>query len=159
MVRQQNVRVGGGREQLVLALGEQGPHSACAAAITSALARHRPPRDARGRFVAGIGSVPKAARERAVPPRDSRGRFVAYPTSDAPSWYVFCSAGYRILGEPPPAVAPPVAPAAPPALPRAVIRHRRDPLISRGDLETMLFAAILVLLAALYLWHRGPPHR
>src|SRR5262249_55840548 len=67
-----------------------------------------PPRDSRGRFVARSGTAPKAPRVRSLsqrddrrrmrmlPPRDARGRFVSFPTTNAPSWYVFCADGYRI---------------------------------------------------------------
>jgi hypothetical protein len=87
------------KQQLALALGEwltiegQDVH-----AIPAASTRDRRPRCARpvrdGRY---RGS--EAARVRPLPSRDGRGRFVVYPTSDAPSWYVFCCDGYRIKGD------------------------------------------------------------
>lgn len=85
---------------LVLALGERDPDGQCAtSAITSAPARHRRARDARGRCVADAGVTPKVPRVHTLPSRDSRGRFVAYPTTHASSWYVFCCDSYRIAGE------------------------------------------------------------
>src|SRR5687767_12258540 len=79
--------------------------------MVTALARALPPRDARGRFVACSGAAPRAprvsrlvprsasGRVRSLPSRDARGRFVAFPTTSVPSWYVFCTDGYRILGD------------------------------------------------------------
>ncbi|HEX8112844.1 MAG TPA: hypothetical protein VF516_34170 [Kofleriaceae bacterium] len=73
-------------------------------------ARNLPPGDARGRSVARPGAAPKTARVApampgdasgqalSLPSRDARGRFVAFPTTSAPSWYVFCADGYRIPG-------------------------------------------------------------
>src|SRR5690349_20652331 len=62
----------------------------------------------------------KVARMRTMPARDSRGRFVSFPTTDAPSWYVFCADGYRIPGEPLAEAIAPLAPVKRQSLPRAV---------------------------------------
>lgn len=82
----------------------------------------------------------KVARTRTMLSRDSRGRFVSFPTTDAPSWYVFCADGYRIPGEPPTNAIAPSVPTARQPLPRAVARSQRIPRtrLSRADLLTYL---------------------
>jgi hypothetical protein len=157
MVGQWNTQAGGHPEQLALALGErlviEGQH---VHAIPGAPTRGRRSRDARGRFVADAAGAVKPRRVRALPSRDSRGRFVAYPTSDAPSWYVFCCAGYRIPGDRPAPPPPQIAPAAPRALPRAIARPRRA-WLTRSYLGNAILFVLFVIAMAWYLWHLPPP--
>jgi hypothetical protein len=145
---QPNVQVGHHPQQLALALGERlavkGQH---VLAIPGASTRCRRLRDARGRFVAGAAGAVKPRRVRALPSRDGRGRFVAYPTSNAPSWYVFCCDGYRIPEDrqaPPP---PPISPAARHALPHAIARPRRA-WLTRSYLENAILFVLFVIAAA-----------
>jgi hypothetical protein len=92
------------------------------------------------------------ARIRILPPRDSRGRFVAFPTANAPSWYVFCTDCYRIPGA---AEVMPMAldarPAPPPQqLPPARMVRRRRPLMRRDELLTWLLLALFVVVMGWY---------
>lgn len=145
------------REQLALALGEQrevGEHAA--PRVPSARTRIRWSRDAHGRFVAGIGAAESAPRVRTLPARDSRGRFVAFPTTNAPSWFVFCCDSYRIAGEPATALSPTVAPRLH-ELPRAIVR-RRHRRVTRTQLENAVAFLLLMIVLAWYWWHLPPPH-
>ena len=157
MVSQRNAQVGRHPQQLALALGEplavegQQVH-----AIPDASTRDRRPRDARGQFVAGAARAVKPRRAGALPSRDGRGRFVAYPTSNAPSWYVFCCDGYRIPEDRPTPSPPPIAPAAPHALPHAIARPRRA-WLTRSYLENAILFILFVIAAAWYWWHLPPP--
>ena len=132
-----------------------------------------PPRDARGRFVARPGAAPRAARNdrlpprggsgrvRSVPSRDARGRFVAFPTTSAPSWYVLCADGYRILGDadvlPMQHDARP-APQPQPLPPARVVRRRRPPM-QWGEVATWLLMAIFVVVVGWHGLHLQFPHR
>jgi hypothetical protein len=115
-------------------------------------------RDARGRFVSRAGSVPSARRVRTLAARDSRGRFVAFPTTQAPSWYVFCADGYRIPGEPQAGAQPAIAPAAPHERPCATVPERR-PRFARTELQSALLVLLLIVVSAWYGFHLPPPHR
>lgn len=79
-----------------------------------------------------------------MPSRDNRGRFVSFPVTEAPSWYVFCAAGYRIPGEPSPVVFAASAPIPRQPIPRAIARARRTPRtpLRRADLLIYLLMAI-----------------
>jgi hypothetical protein len=103
----------------------------------------------------------RIARTRTTLSRDSRGRFVSFPTTDAPSWYVFSTDRYRIPGEPLPEALAPVAPTARQPLPRAVARPRRTvrTRLSRADLLTYLVLAIGFLALLWYGLHLPRPHR
>jgi hypothetical protein len=157
MVGQRNAQVGRHPRQLSLALGERfavkGQH---VLAIPGASMRGRGLRDARGRLVAGAAGAVKPRRVRELPSRDSRGRFVAYPTSNAPSWYVFCCDGYRIPEDRPAPPPPPIAPAPPHALPHAIARPRRA-WLTRSYLENAILFVLFVIAAAWYWWHLPPP--
>jgi hypothetical protein len=157
MVGQRNAQVGCYPRQLALVLGEplavEGQH---VRAIPGASMRDCRPRDARGRFVPGAAGTVKPRRLRTLPWRDSRGRFVAYPTSNAPSWYVFCCDGYRIPEDPLVLPPPPVAPAVRHALPRAIAQPRRTWLI-RSYLGNAILFVLLFTAVTLYLWHLPPP--
>jgi hypothetical protein len=154
MAGQRNAQVG---RQLTLALGErlaierQPVH-----AVPDPSAQGRRPRDARSRFVAGAAGAVKPRRERALPSRDSRGRFVAYPTSAAPSWYVFCCDGYRIPEDRPASPPPLIAPAAPSTLPRAIARPR-SAWLTRSYVENAILFVLFMIVMAWYLWHLPPP--
>jgi hypothetical protein len=161
MVGQRNAQVGRHPEQLALALGERlAIEGQNVRAMPDASTRDRRPRDARdarGRSVAGATGAAKPLRVRTLPSRDSRGRFVAYPTSDAPSWYVFCCDGYRIPEDPPAPPPPLIAPTAPRALPRAIARSRRA-WLTRPYLENAILFVLFVTAVILYLRHLPPPH-
>ena len=103
----------------------------------------------------------KVARTRTMPSRDGRGRFVSFPTTNAPSWYVFCADGYRIPGEPPADTIAPVAPTAPHPLPRAVARLRRSPRtrLTRADLLTYLVFVVGYIAVLWYGLHLPRPNR
>src|ERR1044071_1169293 len=105
--------------------------------------------------------IGRVARTRTMPARDSRGRFVSFPTTDAPSWYVFCADGYRIPGEPLPEVVAPVAPTTRQPLPRAVARSRRTPRVrvTRAQLLTYLVCVVGYLALLWYGLHLPRPHR
>lgn len=90
--------------------------------------------------------------------RDSRGRFVACPTTDAPSWYVFCADGYRILGEAPAGPLPATVPVAPRELPRAIVRAGR-PWFTRSDVQSYLLILLVIIVSAWYGFHLTPSHR
>jgi hypothetical protein len=94
-------------------------------------------------------------RERALPSRESCGRFVAYPTSDAPSWYVFCCNDYCIPEDPPAPSPPLIAPAAPRVLPTPL----RVPgaWLTRSYLANAILFVLYVIAVALYLWNLPPP--
>jgi hypothetical protein len=95
------------------------------------------------RSTASATVAAKVARACTLRSRDSRGRFVSFPTTDAPSWYVFCADGYRIPGEPPEAIAP-TAPTARQPLPHAVARSRRiqRTWLTRADVLTYLMCVV-----------------
>jgi hypothetical protein len=159
MIGQRSARAGRWQGELALALVEpqlDGEH--VVSGVTRTTAGLRWSRDARGRFEAGANVTPKAPRVRTLPSRDNRGRFVSYPTTNAPSWYVFCCGdGYRIPREAPTSLLPPIAPVAPHALPRAIAQLRR-PWLTRSDLQSGLLVLIVLLVSALYWWHLPPPH-
>jgi hypothetical protein len=120
--------------------------------VTSARTRIQSARDARGRFAARVGCaarMPRTSRVRTLPARDARGRFVAFPTSQAPSWYVLCVDGFRIPGEPPATSLPVIAPAAPHGLPRAIV-HAPCPRFTRSQWQSALLILLLVLVSAWY---------
>jgi hypothetical protein len=153
MVGQRNAQDGRHREQLALGawLAVEGTD---AWAPPSTPTRSNRLRDARGRFVAGAAGAVTPRRVRTLPSRDNRGRFVAYPTSDAPSWYVCCCDGYRIPEDRPTPLPPPVAPA---ALPRAIARPRRT-WLTRSHLQNAIVFVGFVIAMAWYWWHLPPPH-
>jgi hypothetical protein len=92
---------------------------------------------------------------RALPARDGRGRFVAYPTSQAPSWYVFSADCYRIPGEPAAPALPAVAAPVPNSLSRRTTRTRR-PWFTSSELQSA-FLVLLVLIATAWYAVRLPP--
>jgi len=144
--------------------------------IAPVSSRHLPTRDARGRFVAGAQSaavgattlarrpMARAARRqrvaaageqqpampcrvRRLPPRDSRGRFVAFPTTQAPSWFVLCIGGDRIVAAPSGA-RPDLAPAPAPT-PRSTQRARPS-WLTRGELHSAFLVLLLIVVSAWY---------
>jgi hypothetical protein len=134
-------------------------------------ARNLPPRDARGRFVARSRATSRpasvspsatrdaAGRTRSLPARDARGRFVAFPTTSAPSWYVFCADGYRIPGSADVMTA--VDPAAQPEpllAPARVLRHRR-PAMRWDEVATWLLIATFVVVIGWQMIHLHLPNR
>jgi len=126
--------------------------------VTSARTHPLPARDARGRFAARTGRAvrtPRTSRVRTLPARDARGRFVAFPTTQAPIWYVLCVDGCRIPGEPPAAPPPAIAPA---ALPRAIVRAPR-PRFDRSQWQSTILILIVIIVSAWYGLHLPPPHR
>lgn len=133
-------------EQLVLALDEQrqaGEHA------TSTVTRVT-----RGQVVPRTNAPERAPRVRALPARDGFGRFVAFPTTNAPSWFVFCCDNYRIAGEP----ATPLLSA--PSLhefPRAIARCRR-PRLTRAHLENAVAFLLFMITLGWYWWHLPRPH-
>lgn len=144
------------REQLALALGEQREvGNRAPVTVTSARRRIRGSRDASGRFMAGTRPE-RVSRVRTLPARDSRGRFVAFPTTNAPSWFVFCCDSYRIAGEPATTLSPMVAPRLH-ELPRAIVRRPR-PQVTRAQLENAVAFLLLMIVLAWYWWHLPPPH-
>jgi hypothetical protein len=136
-------------------------------------ARNLPPRDARGRFVARHRVTPRpvsvspaktrdaAGRARSLPSRDARGRFVAFPTTSAPSWYVFCADGYRIPG---PAdlmtsVDPRPAPQPERLLPPARVLHCRRPAMRWDEVAMWLLIATFVVVVGWQMLHLHLPNR
>ena len=99
-------------------------------------------------------------RGRAMPSRDRFGRFVAFPTSDAPSWYVFCTDGYRIPGETAAGAIVQPEPTVRQPLPRAVARSQRPwrPSLTRADLLTYLVFATGIIAMLWHLLHLERPH-
>lgn len=90
----------------------------------------------------------RTPRARALPARDSRGRFVAFPTSQAPSWYVLCIGGDRI-----PAPASPHAPVevgAVSAVALHAIPRARLPLFPRGGLHSAFLVLLVIVVSAWY---------
>jgi hypothetical protein len=159
MASQRSVEVRRYPEQLTLALaGWLSIGERIASIVTSAHAQRLPSRDTRGRFVAGARVLAQTPRLRTLPPRDSRGRFVGYPTTSAPSWYVFCCDGYRIPSESAPAPLPSVAPTAQDAPPRGVRRSPR-PRFTRSELQSAFLMLIVLIVSAWYGFHLPPPHR
>ena len=116
------------------------------------------PRDARGRFVRRAEAKPTSARVRRLLPRDGRGRFVAYPTTDAPSWYVFSTDRYRIPGEPAAPVLRVAVPAALPSRQRTTGRTRR-PRFTRSELQSVLLMLLVIVVSTWYGFHLPPPQR
>src|SRR5882724_359811 len=127
------------RNHQQLALAFTGHHLALVPTARAAT-RTRGAQTPTDRSTARAGVTAKVARTRTTPSRDSRGRFVSFPTTNAPSWYVFCADGYRIPGEPPADAVAPSAPTARQPLPRAVARSRRTSRmrLTRADLLTYL---------------------
>jgi hypothetical protein len=135
--------------------------------------RRLPARDALGRFVARPGAVSKAPyggslpsrdtrrRVRALPARDARGRFVSFPTTNAPSWYVFCADCYQIPGAGDVMAMPVSAPPAPSVqpLPRARLIRRRPPLMRREEAVTWLLLLLFVVVMGWYGLSLPTPHR
>jgi hypothetical protein len=141
-------------------------------ASPSTTARALPPRDARGRFVARSGAAPKSprvasqlprtarSRARSLPARDARGRFVAFPTTSAPSWYVFYADGYRIPGDTevmavPMGIRPEPQPQ---RLPPARIVHRRRPAMQWDEVATWLLIVVFVVVVGWRVLHLQLPH-
>lgn len=130
--------------------------------------RTLPPRDTRGRFVARLGAAPDAphapslrrpdarGRVRVLPSRDARGRFVAFPTTNAPSWYVLCADGYRIPGEPD--VRPVAASEAPQPLPVARVVRRKHPAMRRDELVNWLVMLVFLIVVGWYGLSLPRPH-
>ena len=72
-------------------------------------------------------------------------RFVSFPTTDAPSWYVLCTDGYRIVGEPEANSVQMTERPAPLTLPAArVVRRRRSSLLSDQIVSWVVMLAFLV---------------
>lgn len=103
----------------------------------------------------------KVARTRTMPARDSRGRFVSLPTTEVPSWYVFCADSYRIPGESLADATAPVSPTARQPLPRAVARTRciSRMRLTRADLLTYLVLAVGYIAVLWYGLHLPRPNR
>jgi hypothetical protein len=128
--------------------------------VPSAQTRRLPARDARGRFMARAGAVPRASRTprvRTLPARDSRGRFVSFPTTQAPSWYVFCAGHYRIP-EAPAAPLPAVVLPAPQAAPRPTVRTPRRRW-TRSDVQSTLLMLLVLVVTFWYGLQLPVPHR
>ena len=127
----------------------------------SAATRTRVERTPIDRTAAGAHRTVEVARVCTMPSRDSRGRFVSFPTTDAPSWCVFCADGYRIPGEPLPEALASSALTARQPLPRAVARSRRTPRLrlTRADLLTYLVFVVGYIAVLWYGLHLPRPHR
>jgi hypothetical protein len=146
MVRRRSASARARWEQLALALDERRQAGEHATSTVTCVTRSR--------FVRGTGVPQGGPRVRALPARDSRGRFVAFPTTNAPSWFVFCCDSYRIAGEP----AVPLLPA--PSLhefPHAIVACRR-PRVTRAHLENAIAFLLFMITLAWYWWHLPPPH-
>jgi len=145
----------GNHQQLALALGG---HDLVPGPPANAATRTRDTRTHNHRSTARATDIGKVARARTMPSRDSRGRFVSFPTTDAPSWYVFCADGYRIPGEPPTDA---IAPTARQPLPRAVARSRRisRTRLTRADLLTYLVFVVGYIALLWYALHLPRPNR
>ena len=98
-----------------------------------------------------------SARMRTLPPRDARGRFVAFPTTQAPSWYVFCADGYRIPGDA--EVIQVTERTAPQPLPPAKVVRRRRPFMERGEALTWLVLLLFLVVVGWYGLTLPLPHR
>lgn len=145
-------------QQLTLSLGG---HDLTRVPTPRAATRTRIARRPIDRNTASASIKAKATRTRTLPSRDNRGRFVSFPTTDAPSWYVFCADGYRIPGEPLPVEIAPAAPTARKPLPRAVARSRRTPRwrLTRADLLTYSLFVIAYIALLWYGLHLPRPSR
>lgn len=150
--------VRGNHQQLALALGG---HDLVLVPTVRAATRTRDGWTHNHRSTARATVTAKAARTRTMPSRDSRGRFVSFPTTDAPSWYVFCADGYRIAGEPPTDAIAPAALTARQPLPRAVARSRRIPRtrLTPADLLTYLVFVVGYIAVLWYGLHLPRPNR
>jgi hypothetical protein len=84
-----------------------------------------------------------------LPSRDARGRFVAFPTTSAPSWYVFCADGYRIPGDAP----------QPQPLPPARVVRRRCPAMRWDEVATWLLIGTFVVIVGWHMFHLQLPNR
>ena len=148
------------RNHQQLALAFAGHHLALVPTARAAT-RTRGAQTPTDRSTARAGVTAKVARTRTTPSRDSRGRFVSFPTTDAPSWYVFCADGYRIPGEPPTDAIAPSAPTARQPLPRAVARSRRisRTRLTRVDLLTYLVFVVGYIAVLWYGLHLPRPNR
>jgi hypothetical protein len=125
--------------------------------VTGTWTHTLPARDARGRFVRLAERASRTPRMRALPARDSRGRFVAYPTSQAPSWYVFSADGYRIPGEPAAPAPPVVAAPVPHSRPCRAMNTRR-PWFTSSELQSAFLVLLVLIATAWYAVHLPPPH-
>jgi hypothetical protein len=97
-------------------------------------------------------------RAHSLPSRDARGRFVAFPTTSAPSWYVFCVDGYRIPGNTEViAVAVDARPAPQPLPPARVVRSRR-PAMQWDEIATWILIAVFVVVVGWHGLHLQLPH-
>jgi hypothetical protein len=153
MVSRRSARVGCGHKQLALALGEV--HEPAAPVVTRARMQRRS--SPAGTLAAHLDVTQGLRPARTLPARDGRGRFVAYPTTNAPSWYVFCCDSYRIVDERPEALVPPAAPRALPTLAHAIAQPRRW-RCTRTDAQNGLAFLLLVLVLTWYWWQLPPPH-
>jgi hypothetical protein len=97
-------------------------------------------------------SATPPVRVRALPPRDSRGRFVAFPTTQAPSWYVLCVGGDRIAPAPPAAIAVAGTPVLvrPPALARSRRHTRLTRLLAHSGLHSAAWVVLVIVVSAWY---------
>ena len=101
------------------------------------------------------------ARARVLPSRDAHGRFVAFPTTSAPSWYVFCADAYRIPGDAdvmPMQLTAPRVPAPQPLPPVRVVRRRR-PRMQWDEVATWVLLALFVVAVGWHGLHLQFPHR
>ena len=144
-------------EQLTLAL--------IAHSLSSARLSVRPPRPVRTSRQRSASSAnptlcTRAPRTRKTPSRDSRGRFVAFPTINAPSWYVFCCDGYRIPADLPAESNAPVMTATTNRPAPAKRKPRKRWLgITRGDVEMVGISLLVLIVSAWYRLHLVVPHR
>ncbi len=157
MSRQLNTGIGRRHEQLPLALFVQAESFAPGTSVSSGPRAHAGSTLSPRAREAARAVGPSSSRVRRVPSRDSHGRFVSFPTTTAPSWYVFCCDGYRILGEattPAPAAIAPASPA-----PRRPKPRKPRFQITHWDVANVALVVLVLIAAAWYRLHLVVPHR
>jgi hypothetical protein len=152
MNTQRDVEAGRRHEQLTLALAIPSQDRPPDAAVVPGH-RHHGRSALRSRQCHSAGATLPSARIRKTPSRDSRGRFVAFATMTAPSWFVFCCDGYRILGE------TGETPVSTSALVPAARRPKRRFLIRRVELENIAIMLVLFVVCFVYRLHLEVPAR
>jgi len=103
---------------------------------------------------------PHVPRARTLPTRDSRGRFVAFPTTEAPAWYVLCVGACRIAS----AAIPEHLSACGPSpdsrpLPRATVPQSRRPWLTLPGIHSALLVLLVLFVSAWYGLHLATPAR
>jgi hypothetical protein len=103
--------------------------------------------------------VAAAPRVPMLPSRDHRGRFVSFPTTNAPSWYVFCADRYRIPGQAEVVPLSATERPAPQPIPSAKVVRRRRRSVQRDQVVNWLVILLFLVVVGWYAFSLPAPQR